>query len=246
MRVGRDLSAETMRLGHDRLHFFQRELRRVGIVPFRKNASRCADFDDVGSVLDHLANFVLYAFNSVGDPFRTRVVFGREQVVVAMAARDSQSRSADYHPRSGNIARIHRVPQRDVAVPARTDIPHGCEPGFERQTRIPGANQRFTRNGDSNTRVAQACKVVRQMRVRINQARHDGCGAKIDPGRIRRSLGGGGGPDAQDPIAFYLDSLICKHVACLHVQQVSGINHDVFRARDRLSGHYTGQGKQPA
>ena len=69
VRVRRDLASQAMRVGDDGFHLFQRVGRSLRIVSVRKHAAGGANLDQVGAVLDDLADFVLHAFHAVGHSF---------------------------------------------------------------------------------------------------------------------------------------------------------------------------------
>ncbi len=70
VRMRGDLASQAMGVGYDRLQFFQRVGRSLGIVAVRKHAAGGANLDQVGAVLDDLADFVLHAFHAVGHASR--------------------------------------------------------------------------------------------------------------------------------------------------------------------------------
>src|SRR5712691_12328670 len=59
MGMGSDFSTEAMSICHDSLHLFQRVLGGLRVVAFRKHSAGRADLDQVGTVLNVLAYFVL-------------------------------------------------------------------------------------------------------------------------------------------------------------------------------------------
>ena len=141
VRMGCDLASQAMRVGHDGLHLLQRVLRGLGIVAVRKHAAGGANLDQVGAVLDGLADLVLHAFDAVGHAVGGDVIFEGQQVVVAVPAGDAERRAAHQHARAGNIAGVDGIAQGDVAVALGTDVAHGGEAGLESETRIARANQ---------------------------------------------------------------------------------------------------------
>ena len=121
----RDLAPEAMRISNNGLHLLKRVLRCLRIISFRQHSASRADLDQVGAVFDVLPHLVLHRGDAVGHAFTNRVIFERQQVVVAMTSRDSQRRSADLHVRSRYLARVDRVPQIHIGIAARS--PH-CAP----------------------------------------------------------------------------------------------------------------------
>ncbi len=136
MRMRRDLASEPVRVGHDGLHLLKRILRRLRIVAMRKHAAGSANFDQVRTVLDDLAGLVLDGFNAIGHAFILNMPLKRQQIVVAVATRDTQRRAADQHARSGDVAGINRIAQGNVRKPARPHVADGRKTGFERDAGI--------------------------------------------------------------------------------------------------------------
>ena len=91
----RHLPAQPMRIRHDGLHLFERVLRRLRIVSMREHAAGGADFDQVGALLDDLARLVLGRFDAIGHTLAVNVRFKRQQIVVAVAARNAQGWPTD-------------------------------------------------------------------------------------------------------------------------------------------------------
>src|SRR5690349_13924985 len=89
MRVSGDLTSKPMRFGDDGFHLVHRVLGSVRIVALRHHAASGADLDDVSAIFDDFADLVLHGSDSVRNAFRFLVIFEREQVVVAMPARDA-------------------------------------------------------------------------------------------------------------------------------------------------------------
>ena len=75
VRVRRDFAAQPVRVGHDGFHLLQRVLRVLRIVAQRKHAARGAYFDQIGAVLDVLANLVLHGRDAIGDAVAGGVIF---------------------------------------------------------------------------------------------------------------------------------------------------------------------------
>ena len=74
------------------------------IVAFREHAAGGADLDQVGAVLDVLADLVLHRGDTVGYAIANLVVLRGQQVVIAVAAGDAHGRTADQHVRAGDLA----------------------------------------------------------------------------------------------------------------------------------------------
>ena len=66
VRMGCHAAAEPVRVRDDRFHLFERVLRGVRVVAFRKHSARSTDLDDVRAILDDFANLVLHRLDAVG------------------------------------------------------------------------------------------------------------------------------------------------------------------------------------
>src|SRR5439155_4015161 len=109
----------------------------------RQNASGGADLDNVRTILDDLADLVLYVLNPVSHAFVGGVVFERKKIIVAMSAGDTERGTAYQHARSGHIAGVDGVAQSDVAVAPRPHVPNRGEASFQRDPGIVGSGQSF-------------------------------------------------------------------------------------------------------
>src|SRR6266850_6458402 len=90
VRMCGDFAAEFVRLFSDGLHLLERVLRSARLVAFAQNASRGADLDQVGAVLDDFADFRAGGPGTVGHAFGFVMVFIGKKVVVAMSTGNSQ------------------------------------------------------------------------------------------------------------------------------------------------------------
>src|SRR5262249_33767174 len=99
-----NFSPQAMSVGHNGLHLFQCVLRSAGIVAFGKHATRGADLDHVGAVLDDLAHLVLHSFDTVGGAVGGGVPFIGQQVLVAVTSGDGERGSAGNDPGAGDHA----------------------------------------------------------------------------------------------------------------------------------------------
>src|SRR6266566_2958678 len=122
MSVRSNLPAKSVRVGNNGFHFFKCVLRGVGIVAFGEHAPGRADFNQVRSILDYFSRLVLYLLDAIGGAVRSRVVLVRKQVVVAVTSGDAQRGSAHQHARSGYIAGVNRVAQRDITVSTSANV----------------------------------------------------------------------------------------------------------------------------
>ena len=119
----------------------QRVLRGLRIVAMRQHSARGADFDQVGAVLDVLAHLVLDRLDAIGHAFALRVVLKRQQIVVAVSARNAQGRPADQHARSRHVAGVNGIAQGNVGKAARAHVADGRKTGFERHPGIARSDE---------------------------------------------------------------------------------------------------------
>jgi hypothetical protein len=117
MRVRGHLAAQAVRIGHHGLQFLEAVLAGLRIVALGQHAAGGAHLDQIGAVLDVLAHVLLHGGDAVGDAFGGGMVFGRQEVVVAVAAGDAERRSAHLHVRTRNVARVDVVAQSYIGVP---------------------------------------------------------------------------------------------------------------------------------
>ena len=68
-----------MRIGNDGLHLFQRVLRGLRIVALRQHAASGADLDQVGAILDVLADLLLHRGDAVGHAVAHLVILERAE-----------------------------------------------------------------------------------------------------------------------------------------------------------------------
>src|SRR5262245_21145359 len=116
MRVCCSLLAQRVRLVHDRVQFLLRELGDVWRVGEREHAARRAHLDDVGAVLDVVANRLSTFVRAVDDSvLRTTLVSEnartRPVLLVAVASRGADGMNRYQHSRTRNDARCGGVSQ---------------------------------------------------------------------------------------------------------------------------------------
>ena len=99
VRVRRDFATQLVRFFDDRLQLFERVLRRARLIALAQDSAGSADLDHIGAVLHGLAYFRSRRPRAVSDAFRAMMKFIGEEIVVAMAARDSQWRTRHDHAR---------------------------------------------------------------------------------------------------------------------------------------------------
>src|SRR5262249_23927684 len=155
-------------------------------VSLRKDAAARADLDEVGAVLDHLADLRPRFPGAVGDTALTKMKLGREEVVVAVAARDAQRGSGNEEPRTRHLAGIDRVAQRDVGKLGGGDVAHGGKSSPQRSVRVGSAVESLARSGNTEPLVAQVLRNEGEMVVNVDQPGKEGRAAQIEDSRVGR------------------------------------------------------------
>src|SRR5580698_4846041 len=136
VRVRGDFAAEFVSFFDDRTQFFERVLRRAGLIAFAQYSAGCADLDNIGAVLHGFAHFRARGPGSVGDAFSAVMKLIGEEIVVAMSAGDSERRSGDQHARAFDQAFVDSVAHGDVGVAARADVSNRRETGVQRDASV--------------------------------------------------------------------------------------------------------------
>ena len=203
-----------------------------GSSPFGKHAAGGANLDHISAVFNDLADFVLHAFHAVRRAIGFGVPFVRQQVLVAVASGDRERRAAGVDTRARNHAFIDGVAQRDIGIAAGAYIAHRGESGFQRDARILGADERFFGNRDSQLLVAKV-RIESEMRVGINQSGQQRSVGQIDymPACLIVGLRSAATGNAGDLVAVNYHGHVIEHLARLHVQHVTGMNHCMLRLR---------------
>ena len=87
VRVRGNFASQLVGFLGDSLQFFERVLRRAGLIAFAQHAAGSADLDQVGAILDRFANLGARRPRTVGHAFRPCSGIRRQKIVVAMARR---------------------------------------------------------------------------------------------------------------------------------------------------------------
>src|SRR6266403_1531905 len=169
MRVRGDLATELVGFFGDGLHFLEGVLRRAGLVSFAEHAAGGADLDHVGAVLDGFAHFGASGPGTVGDAFRLVVIFGRQQIVVAMAARDAKRRAGSAHARTFDVAGVDGIAEGNIRVTASADVPNGGEAGAQRKPRVLHPGNGFARNRNAEAGISRGGGIRSEMGMNVNQ-----------------------------------------------------------------------------
>ena len=177
---------------------------------------------------------MLHGGNAVGHAIAHRVILVRQQVIVAVPAGDAHGRAADQHPRPWHVSGVDGVAQRHIAESVGAHVAHRGEPGQQREPRVLGAGERFSRDGDSKFFEAKL-GIVGQVGVRVNQAGQHGRVRQIDAHRVGGNLRVRRGAGAHNSSVFDYQRLVGEQLPGFHIEQMAGVNHDVPRSlRDPL------------
>ncbi len=231
VRVRGHLPAEPVGVRHDRLHLLERVLRRVRVVSLREHPAGRADLDHVRAVLDDLADLVLHSLDAVRHAVSLEAKRRRQQVLVAVPARDAERRPRRDDAGADDVAVVDGVAQGDVRVVAGAQVAHGREPGLERPPGVPRAVQRLARRRDPQPRVPERAQVEGQVRVHVDQAGKQRGLRQVDRRVARGGLDVAGGGDPGDPVAFDDDGLAGAQLARAHVEHAPGADHRPLRRR---------------
>ena len=220
--VGGDLAAEAVRVGDDGLHLFEGVLAGLGVVAFGEDAAGGADLDEVGAVLDVLADLMLDGGDAVGYGLAVDVVLVREKVLVHVAAGDAEGGTADLHVRAGDVAGVDLVAEGDVGVVVGADVADGGEAGFEGDLGVLNADDGFF--GGRHGELEVGIEVVRhgEVGVGVDEAGHDGVFGEVDLDVAGLFWRGGSGGDGGDAVAGDDDGLGGGLGAGLDVEEVAG------------------------
>ena len=176
VRVRRDLEAEQVGGIDDRLHLRIAEMRFQPAALLRQHAAGRGNLDKVGAVLAGLPH-LLRAFDcaGAGKTAGDHVVdFGQEAAGIAVPAdnRDGAARGDD--ARAGHHALRRRAAQRlrDLCS-ARAQVAHRGEARFCRQPRVLGREHGVPFGRVDRRAPVIAARIARDMRVQVDQARHD-------------------------------------------------------------------------
>ena len=109
VRVRRDLSSVRMRLIDNGLHLFKRVLRHANFGALRKHAAGCAELGQIGTIFNVLTNLFAHFPRAVCDSVAAFFECRVQGIVIAVAARDAETRSRYCHARPRNFARVDGV-----------------------------------------------------------------------------------------------------------------------------------------
>ena len=229
VRVRRDFAAQAMGVGHDGLHLFQRVLRSLRIVAQRKHAAGRADFDQIGAVLDVLANLVLHG-EQCRRPRRRRprdirkgsMLLSQCPPVMPSAGPLTSIRGPGTSP--ALIASRRATSVNPLAPTLRTVVNPASS--VRRAFLAPISASRGTEIASS---VVAEAGIHGQVRVRVDHARQHGRVRQLDAHRIGGNLRVRRGARADDLSVFDDQHLVGEQLAGLHIEQMPRMNHDVSR-----------------
>ena len=154
---------------------------------------------------------------------------GREGVVVEVPAGRADAVHRGEHARALGDAGVDGVAQADVDEVVRADVAHRGEAGFER---APGVHGRVhgLLGGKAHQAVVEAAVVVlveliREVRVRVDEARQQGRIAEIDDARAG---GLSAGADRHDAIAAHHHGGAILECGAGGIEHVGGLQHHGF------------------
>ena len=174
---------------------------------------------------------MLDGFDAIGHTFVLYVPLKRQQILVAVAARNAQGRAADQHARSGNVAGIDGIAQGDVSEAAGAHVANGRKPGFERDPGIARSSKGLARHGNRQARIAKVGS-ERDVGVRVDQSRQHGGVGKLDHRGVLWQELVANPSHLADLVSLNDDGLAGQRLPGFHVKQVSGVDdHRLRRGR---------------
>ena len=190
MRMRGPLASPPVRVRTDRDHLFLRILRRLRVIPLGQHPTRRPDLDQVRAVLDVLPDHVLYRRDPVRHTLAHHMVLVRQQVLVHMPARNSQSRPRHLHMWPRHVARVDLVPQRHIRKVVRAHVPHCGEARLQRCLRVLHPEDRLLARRHRQLEVGIEVRRPRQVHMHIDEPRQHRLPAEIHltvatPGRRR-------------------------------------------------------------
>ena len=138
-----------MSLRDNGANLFVAELLCAGRVSAREHAARSADLNQICPVLHNLARLLNDCGHAVGNSICPGMIFGREQIFVAVPARYAYQRAGDLHARPLYVASIDGITQCNVRVARRSHIAHGRKARIKSHARILCTVERCARNRDA-------------------------------------------------------------------------------------------------
>ena len=235
VRVGGDLQAAAVRLVGDRREFLGRVLLGAGRTGRRDHAARPAALDDLGAVLDLVADGLADLVDPVGDALLDRQrhdVRGERRLrarVEVAAGRDDRV-AGGHDPAALDPAGVDRLRQRDVEqVPARLDeqaeVAHGRESGEQRAAGVGCAAQRHLhRIGPHRIVEAGAGTAEHEVDLHVHQTRDERQLRQLDTSSASSAIDGVGS-DGGDPVALHPHVARLDHVAGVDVEDAGRVEN---------------------
>ena len=201
-----------------------------GVVPDGEHGAGREDLDEVRAAREQLAHAPAHRGLVVGDAAAhlVRHLDAHGQAGdFAGAVGDRDVGAGHEHARTLDQPGIDGVAKRDVDQRAiRADVPHRRESGGKRRARVRGAEQRVARGGArQRRRDVGGADVADQVRVQVDEARHDGVRRPVDqPAAAARTRAPG--RDGSDAAVVDADRLVEEIPPLFHVEQLAGTDDD--------------------
>ncbi len=191
------------------------------------------DLDQVGAAIEHDVDMPAHVIHALGDAaaecFRHHGAL-RQAGDLAAAAGHGDVGAGDEHARSGHVAGVDRIAQRDIGEAAiDAHIAHGGEAGAHGVARVFRADEGVACRVALQRRAGVGhLAFVGEMGVHVHQARHHRIGRPVEHVRAR----GGRRPrrDRDDAAVLDRHRLVGEHAAAVDVEQVAGAHHGPLRA----------------
>jgi hypothetical protein len=122
--------------------------------------------------------------DAVGHAIAHRMISDRQQIFIAMAAGDTQQRTAHEHVRAGHLAGVDGIAQVHVDKAARAHVAHAGDAGHERGARIHHAVDGVLGIGLNELAIRIEVRIVGEMCVHIDEAGQNRHETEIDDGIV--------------------------------------------------------------
>ena len=214
--VRRRLAPEGVRLADDGAQLLVGELPRPQIVARRQHAAGCGDLDQVGAVLDLVADGGAALVRGIADS-RLDAAAARDREVgaegvqgVGVPAGDGDDLARGQDARAFDQPEVDGAAQRHARAVRVAHVAHGREPGAQRREGIHRAEDRLV-GGRPQDRPPLPVGVhqERQVIVTVDEAGDDGAAGEIEVARTLRAGQRLLRLDRLDPVSFDQD----RHVA---------------------------------
>ena len=195
MRMRCSFQTQSVRFVHQRVQLGLRQLRCVHRIRQRKHSAGRASFNDRRAIFvrqPHCASRFIRSVHYAN--FRSRLRSQRAFAVsrfVAVAARRSDGMHRHQHARPRHHATIDRVAQPGVQIISRANVAHRCKSSHQCNVRVDARIQSHFWNRLAQTIQRRFGIVLAihhgQVRMRIDESRHQRCVAQVNCLCIRGS-----------------------------------------------------------